>query len=105
MSNTRDSDRIERKRRQSEGTHPIWGLDRSDFSSDEQSREIRMVLYNKGPVLLHELAERIGREQFFSWCRELVKREVNATDRALDVLGELQGDTVRNWLREALRSR
>ena len=97
--------RIERKRRQSEGTHPIWGLDRSDFSSDEQSREIRVVLYNKGPVLLHELAERIGREQFFNWCRELVEREVNATDRALDVLGELQGDSVRNWLREALTSR
>jgi hypothetical protein len=97
--------RIERKREEGEGTRPIWGLDRSDYSSDEQSREIRMVLYSKGPVLLHELAERVGREQFFNWCRELVRREVNSTDQALDVLGELEGEGVRDWFGGLLRYR
>jgi hypothetical protein len=97
--------RIERKREQGEGTHPIWGFDRSDYSSDERSREIRMVLYSKGPVLLHELAERVGRVRFFNWCRELVQREVNSTAKALDVLGELEGDEVREWFGDALRSR
>jgi len=97
--------RIERKRAQGEATHPIWGLDRSDYSSDEQSREIRMVLYSKGPVLLHELAERVGRERFFNWCRELVQREVSTTGQALAVLGELEGEETRDWFGGLLKAR
>ncbi len=97
--------RIELKREQGEGTHPIWGLKRSDYSSDEQSREIRMVLYSKGPVLLHELAERVGRERFFSWCGELVQREVNTTEHALAVLGELEGEGVREWFEGEIKGR
>jgi hypothetical protein len=96
--------RIARKREQAEGTRPIWGLERSDFSSDERSREIRMALYSKGPVLLHELAERIGREGFLAWCRELVRSDVSTTDEALRLLGILEGESTAQWFRALLQS-
>jgi hypothetical protein len=97
--------RIGRKTVQAEGTPPIWGLDRSDFSSDERSREIRMALYSKGPVLLHELAERIGRERFLDWCSELMRQEVRSTAQALEVLTALEGEEVAQWFRGLLMSR
>jgi aminopeptidase N len=97
--------RIALKREQSEGTHPIWGLDRNDHSSDERSREIRRTLYNKGPTLLDELAERVGRERFLTWCRELVRRDVDSTVELLDGLAEQEGEATSLWFRELLTSR
>jgi hypothetical protein len=97
--------RISRKREQAQGTFPIWGMVRDDYSSEEMAREIRMALYNKGPVLLHELAERVGRESFLTWCRALVRREVASTDRALSVLSELQGEANKQWFQQLLTTR
>jgi len=98
-------ERIERKSEQARGTVPIWGMQRGDYSSDETARQIRMVLYGKGPVLLHELSEKVGREGLLSWCRELIRTGANSTDQALDVLAELEGEPTAEWFRELLESR
>jgi aminopeptidase N len=64
-----------------------------------------MALYSKGPVLLHELAERIGRERFLDWCSELMRQEVRSTAQALEVLTALEGEEVAQWFRGLLMSR
>ncbi len=97
--------RIARKRDQARGTIPIWGMERDDYSTDETARQIRMVLYNKGPVLLHELAARVGTGNFLAWCAELVRRRVSSTDQALDVLAALEGEATERWFREQLVTR
>ena len=94
--------RIERKREQARGTVPIWGMNRGDYSTDEMARQIRLALYDKGPVLLHELAVRVGTENFLTWCRELVRGEVRSTEQALNVLGTLEGEATERWFREQL---
>ena len=89
--------RIARKKQESEDAPAIWGFDRSDNATAQN------VLYNAGPVLLHELAARISDERFLEWCRELLRREVNSTELALQVLRTLEGDDAADWLEAQLR--
>ena len=34
--------------------------------------EVETILYSKGPLLLHELAERLGQQSFLDWCQSLL---------------------------------
>lgn len=86
------------------GTAPIWGFNRVDRSTQEKSQEIQILLYNKGPVLLHELATKIGNDSFLALCREVVSQEVRRTGQLLEILRYLEGDVVKNWFEEGLTS-
>ena len=87
---------------------PIWSLDQGDnnrWSTEERKEEIEAVLYCKGPVVLHELEMSIGYEGFLAVCREMVSREVRSTAQFLEVLDCLEGEEVRNWVEEMLKTK
>ena len=96
---------LDEKRRASEGTPTIWHLARSDVSTEEKAREVNLVLYSKGPILLDELADRVGLEAFLDWCRRLVQLEIGSTEEALGVLADLEGEPTSRWFRQLLMTR
>jgi hypothetical protein len=97
--------RLDEKRRASEGTPAIWHLARSDVSTEEKARGVNQVLYSKGPILLDELADRVGLAAFLDWCRRLVQLEIGSTEEALDVLADLEGEPTSRWFRHLLMTR
>jgi hypothetical protein len=52
---------------------------------------------------LDELAERISRPRFLTWCRELSRQEVGSTEQALEILRALEGDAISDWFEQRLR--
>jgi aminopeptidase N len=96
--------RIEAKREAARGTPPIWGLDRSDTSTEERSRRVIGVLYSAGPVALDALAARISRETFLEWCRRMAARDVASTGPALELLEEVAGAEAASWFEGLLRA-
>lgn len=87
--------RLEEKREASLHAPPIWGLDRSDSSSQE-------ILYKKGPVNLHRLRSKLGREGFCSLCRRMVSASVTTTDEFLGLLLQESGKEIRDWFKTLL---
>jgi hypothetical protein len=82
----------------------VWGFDRNDASTEEKAVQVEKLLYDKGPVLLHELAQRIGEREFLLLCREMVRSKVTSTDGFLEVLQNRAGEEVRVWFERMLRS-
>ncbi len=97
--------RLTLKRSTIEDTTPIWGFDRSNTTTEQQRSEVEAILYSKGPLLLHELAERVGRSAFLDWCRALVSHSITTTDAALALLREQTGTATGEWFEEVLRQR
>lgn len=77
-------------------TPPVQGVERNDEIAST-------VLYKKGPVLLAELEESIGREAFLSFLRARVEGEVDTTEGCLDPLSEVASPEARRQLESALR--
>ena len=65
--------RIEAKKSILAEKPPIWGFDRNDRTTPEKSDAVEAILYSKGPILLHLLEQKIGRDDFHSLCKELYK--------------------------------
>ncbi|MFO7892716.1 MAG: M1 family aminopeptidase [Longimicrobiales bacterium] len=88
--------RLAAKREEASGTPPIYGLDRN-------SEHAEAVLYDKGPVLLADLEDRIGSDRFRAFTRLLIEREVTTTTDFLDTLQGMMGREVRRWFEARLR--
>jgi len=99
IGNIEFRERLARKEEAAERAPPIWGFDRSDASA---ANEATAVLYDAGPVLLHQLSERISEPRFLDWCRALAARDVRSTTEALAVLREREGEEVAAWLESRL---
>jgi aminopeptidase N len=91
-------ERLAVKREASQDSAPIWGLERSDISTADQRQMIETVLYAKGPIVLHELATKIGQPRFLVMCQHLVAQEANSTAALLALLGKLEGPEIKQWL-------
>jgi len=88
--------RLERYRTASSDLPPIEGVDRSDQAA-------YAVLYRKGPVVLSDLEQRIGRQTFGRFLRTVVSRRAATTEAVLADLGEVASPEAASWLEEALR--
>lgn len=88
-----------------QSTAPIWGFDRNDRSTPKKREEIEKILYSKGPVLLYELEEKIGKVNFLEFCRRLVANNITSTEGLLKILGNLEGDEVKIWFEILLKTR
>ncbi len=75
---------LDRYRAASDGLPPVRGLDRDDDKAYE-------VLYRKGPVILAGVEERIGRERFLRFLREVHVRRAADTAAVLGVLSDVAG--------------
>ncbi|RPI24339.1 MAG: hypothetical protein EHM61_17400 [Acidobacteria bacterium] len=82
--------------KEAENAPPIWGLDRSDKAA-------QAVLYRKGPLLLHDLEEKIGKDGFQHFLAALVSRKVSSTDQFLTTLQEQTSKAVRDQFEERLK--
>ena len=97
--------RLSQERASIVGTAPIWGFDRSNTLTEARRSEVEAILYNKGPLLLQELTERVGQSAFLAWCRALVSRNITTTEAALALLRDQEGPEVGQWFEELLTQR
>ena len=100
---------LERKRKQvgetlPDGSVPLWGFNRTDTATAAKQELVETQLYSKGPLLLHELSNRIGVRRFLDLCRGMQWAGVNTTGHFLDLLEEVEGAEVRAWMEESLKS-
>jgi hypothetical protein len=94
---------IQGKREASEGTRPLWNMPRIGSDTLVQN-EIRTVLYDKVPVLLHELVEKIGQDDFREFCRSVYEDEVSNTAAFIAALEKEHGTSIAIWFEDQLRT-
>lgn len=82
-------------RRESEGLLPIRGMNRSYAQAST-------VLYRKGPVILHELEQRVGSPAFNQLLRETVSQKITQTNDWLRLVERLCSPADRQWIDNAL---
>ena len=82
---------------------PIWGVDRADISTENKRKSIEIALYKKGPLILAELEDLIGKENFKLVCREMISRGINTTRQFLDLLREIESDSICQWMEMRLK--
>jgi len=97
--------RLERKREESADTPPLWGFDRNDSSTPEKSAAIQHNLYDKGPVLLYELYQRLEHDAFCALCHRMVIEQTATTQALLTLLKDISDPETAEWFEDALRTR
>jgi hypothetical protein len=95
--------RLRQKREQAAGTLPLWEFDRNGGLSSEDQQRVETQLYHQGPLLLHSLADQVGNRRFLDLCRGMQWSGVTGTSHFLDLLEELEGKPVRDWMEAALK--
>jgi hypothetical protein len=87
--------RLDSYRRSAAAAPPIRGIDRDDDAA-------YAALYRKGPVILAELEDRVGRDAFLAFLRELIDDRADSTDRCLATLERVVSKEERDRLDAAL---
>jgi hypothetical protein len=98
-------ERIANKKKVIDKSVPIWGFDRTDISTEAKRKEIEIVLYSKGPILLSELENKVGGEKFKEICRQMILKKVTRTQQFLQILCEFESDEISNWVETYLKTR
>lgn len=93
--------RLDVKKESLKDTPPIWGFDRN---SDSEAKTIELILYNKAPILLNMLENRIGKVQFIGFTKRLLQRNITSTQEFLEVLEQQEGEKVSGWFKELLHT-
>ena len=96
--------RIQAKQEAIANTPPIWGFARSDNSTKEAMRNAELLLYSKGPVLLYELENKIGRKPFLSFCNQLISNKMDNTKDFLSLLSSTVGEETSKWMEGLLKT-
>ncbi|MDT8401168.1 MAG: hypothetical protein RQ743_05695 [Bacteroidales bacterium] len=71
---------------------------------DRNGEQAYTILYNKTPLLLHELEKRIGLEQFRSLMWDLLINKVSTTYEFKRILTDLEGKETAEWFFRKLKS-
>lgn len=61
-----------------------------------------VLSYRKGPVLLHDLHERIGPDAFDRFIQTLQANSVGTIEEMLETLAEVTGEEHARWLKAAM---
>jgi hypothetical protein len=88
---------LSRKSERAKDSPPIFGLRREDEKAFN-------VLYDKGPVVLGKLENKVGRETFTRILRESSTRKVRVTGEFLNVLSRMSSPKNRDWFEELLET-
>ncbi len=83
---------------------PLHGFDPGDCDTDEKLDIIHNLFYNKGPLLLHHLAEKIGLDPFLSLCEGMSGQKISETEAFLNLLETRFGPAVRDWMAAQLKA-
>lgn len=76
---------------------PIWGISRN-------APESYTVLYEKGALILFELEQRIGKDQFFSFLKEVSDRKIKTTAEFLELMESKFSKEMRQWFESLIKS-
>ncbi len=95
---------LERKRERTSQNLSFWGFDRADNPTPEKQAAVEHLLYDKGPLLLNDLAEKIGIPRFLELCRARLWSGVITTEHLLDLLEEVENRDIRDWFEHQLKS-
>lgn len=90
-------DWIANKEKQSESVSPVWQLDRD-------GDEAYTILYDKAPLLLHELEGKIGSRDFQLLMWSMIRNEVSTTENFLAILEQRQGTDIKDWFTTRLKN-
>jgi hypothetical protein len=97
--------RLELKRQRMANTPQLWEFARNDTSTEGKALLVQTILYDKGPIFLHALAQRMGEESFLQLCRVMVENGVTSTSDFLELL-EVRADMwTMIWFEGLLRFR
>lgn len=88
---------LKKKKEKSEGTDPVWLYDRN-------GQQAYTILYDKTPLLLNELENRMGPDQFKRLLWDILKNDVSTTYQFMNVLENLEGKETKEWFIEKLKS-
>lgn len=91
------------KRERAPETLPMWEFPRADGSVVEKQAILDRMLYDKGPLLLDNLARRIGYQRFLDLCRAMLWSGVTDTGHLLELLEELEDADTRTWMEKQLK--
>lgn len=88
---------LEDYRNRTKGTHSIWGLDRN-------APDAYTVLYEKGALILYEMEQKTGQEQFFKLLNLIATKKVKTTSEFLDLVEITLSKEIRQWIEEKLKT-
>lgn len=95
---------LARKSERAAGCGPLWQFQRSAGALPEAQTSVERLLYDKGPLLLHELSGRIGIARFLELGRAMLWSGVTDTAHFLDLLEEVEDPSTRAWMEERLKT-
>ncbi len=90
--------RLNDKKMKLENSPAIWNFNRST------SKYSTLLLYNKGPVLLSELENQLGKDDFIKLCRTILNQNVKTTKNFLEILKQFQGEEIALDFEKKLKS-
>ncbi|MDZ7739736.1 MAG: M1 family aminopeptidase [Bacteroidales bacterium] len=88
---------IARKEKSAEGLGPVWQTDRN-------GEQAYTILYDKAPLLIHELEGRIGADSLKKLMWDLNNKEVRTTAEFMDMLENREGKETAEWFLKRLKS-
>jgi len=95
--------RLEHKREMSAGISPLWQFDCQPSTNPDKQQAMEAQLYHQGPLLLHQLAERVSNRRFLDLCRSMQWAGVQDTVHFLELLEELEDKATRDWMEQAMK--
>jgi hypothetical protein len=88
---------VDEYKNRTKNLHPVWGIDRS--ANDAYS-----VLYEKGSVILYEMEEKVGKNLFLDFLKEISKNKIKTTKDMLSLVEEKLSMEISNWLENKLKN-
>jgi aminopeptidase N len=76
---------------------PVWGIGRN-------SPEAYSVLYEKGSLLLYEFEEKVGKEVFFNFLKDVVRNQISNTNDLIELAEKKLSKSVGLWFKEKLKT-
>ena len=92
------SSQMKKKRDESEDIPPIWEMERNSPFAEK-------VLYSKGVVLLKELEEKIGNNNFLELCQARINKNINNSQNFLNLLEDREGKEIKEWFEQSLKTK
>ena len=86
------------------GSPPVWMFTVDTINSDDSYKTKNEILFLKSPVILHQLYNEIGEENFYGLINEMINNDVTSTKIFLQILERREGKTTTNWFEQILKN-
>ena len=83
---------------------PLWDAPR-EATEKVDERRVHAIYYDRGPVLLAQLENRLGSQGFLELCRSMLSEDVVTTRQFLDLLKRRDGSDVADWFEGELKGK